>query len=151
LLREAHDIRRRARPADHRATGISALYLGSELLLGDRFAEAEPLLRDAIAEYQLNVPPDEHLIALARVELGRDLNALGRQAEAETELLAAASALESTNDIPYASSALGAFYTAWDQAEPGKGYDAKARKWFLKSVKGYIRPLRDTGRLKESE
>jgi len=25
-----------------------------------------------------------------------------------------------------------AFYTAWDKAEPGKGYDAKAAQWTKK-------------------
>ncbi len=149
LFREAYEIRRRAESPDHRATGVSALYYGGELLLADRFAEAEPLLREAIAQYQLVVPPDEWHTALARVELGRDLAALGRRSEAEAELLAAARGLETTNEFPYAASALGAFYAARDQIEPDKGYDAKSREWFLKSVKEYIRPMAPEGEVKE--
>src|SRR5262245_47427142 len=33
------------------------------------------------------------------------------------------------NPVERNSFAIGALYTAWDKAEPGKGYDAKAAEW----------------------
>jgi len=35
---------------------------------------------------------------------------------------------------------LAALYTTWDQAEPGKGYDAKAQQWFRKLIGTFVRP-----------
>jgi serine/threonine protein kinase len=143
LFREAYEIRRHANPPDHRATGFAAVYLGHINVLHNRYAEAEPLFREAIAEYQLASPPDAWATGLAHVELGRALNGLGRRTEAEAEFLAGVRELEFNNEGPMAKSALAAFYTDWDQSEPGKGYDAKAKEWFIKSIKIWIRPPLD--------
>jgi eukaryotic-like serine/threonine-protein kinase len=140
LFREAYEINRQATPSDHRVIGASSLYLGHTIFLQGRHAEAEPLLREALAEYQLAVPPDERSVALTQVELGRDLDALGRRLEAEVQLLDAARVLESTAEFGYPASALAAFYTAWDESEPGKGHDLQAREWFRKLIKGFIYP-----------
>jgi tetratricopeptide (TPR) repeat protein len=132
LFREAYEIQRRAKRVDHHALGISAVYLGAMLSLNHQYAEAEPILREAIAEYQLATHPNEGSIAFARLELGRTLIALERFSEAEAEYLEAARVLEPTNDVYYAANSLAILYTVWDQAEPGKGYDAKAQEWLVR-------------------
>jgi serine/threonine protein kinase len=132
MFREAYEIQRRAKPVDHHALGISAIYLGGVLSLNNQHAEAEPILRESIAEYQLATHPNESRIAFARFELGRTLSALGRFSEAEAEYLEAARILEPTNDFFYGASGLAVLYAAWNQAEPGKGYDAKAQEWLVR-------------------
>ena len=60
-------------------------------------------------------------------------------------------ALQSTAEFGYPASALAAFYTAWDESEPGKGHDLQAREWFLKLIKGVIRPDASTIEAKKSD
>jgi non-specific serine/threonine protein kinase/serine/threonine-protein kinase len=140
LLREAFDIYRRATPADHRVTGTSATHLANVLITLRKYAEAEPIARLAVAEHQAAVPIDYMALAFARVELGRDLIALGKYREAEAELLEAERILSpATDSFHVGILAPIALYSTWNQAEPGKGYDAKAQQWTRKLIGTYIR------------
>jgi serine/threonine protein kinase len=136
LFREAYDIYRRAVPSDHYATGESAMYLGNLLFKLDRHAEAEHFLREAIAEHQLVASPNVQAIAMTRLELVKDLVPLGKFSEAEQLLLEADRAFGSSKDF-YGIVAMVSFYTAWDQAEPGRGHDAKTHEWLRKLVSEY--------------
>jgi tetratricopeptide (TPR) repeat protein len=139
MFREAYDIYRLARPADHFVTGVSARYLASSLISQGRHAEAEPILRDAIAQHQLADPRDLWALAIARLELGRNLISTGKFPEAEAELIEVERALATTSDYRHGIFALAALYTVWDQTEPGKGYDVKARKWHGKHIETFVR------------
>jgi tetratricopeptide (TPR) repeat protein len=129
LFREVYEIHRQEMPADHRAIGESAAILSNLLHCLGRFVEAEPLAREAVDEHELAIPRDEWALAHARLELGRDLLSLRKFSEAEAVLLEAHGELLSTDSVHVGPLALTALYTAWDRAEPGKGYDAKAREW----------------------
>jgi serine/threonine protein kinase len=139
LFREVYEIHRRASPADHRSLGESAAILSNVLHRLGRFAEAEPLAREAVAEHELAAPRDEWALAHARLELGRDLLSLGKFAEAEAVLLEAHRELLSTDSVHVGPLALTALYTAWDRAEPGKGYDVKARDWLSNLMTTFVR------------
>jgi tetratricopeptide (TPR) repeat protein len=139
LFREAYEIHRRAKPADHRSIGESAALLSIVLHRLGRFAEAELLAREAVVEHELAVPHDEWALAHARLELGRDLTSLGRFSEAEPVLHHAQRELLSTDSIHVGPLALTALYTAWDRAEPGKGYDVKTREWSNNLLTTFLR------------
>jgi non-specific serine/threonine protein kinase/serine/threonine-protein kinase len=140
LLREAFDIYRRATPTDHRVTGTSATHLANVLITLRKYVEAEPIARLAVAEHQAAVPIDHMALAFARVELGRDLIALRKYREAEAELLEAERILSpATDSFHVGILAPIALYSTWNQAEPGKGYDAKAQQWTRKLIGTYIR------------
>jgi eukaryotic-like serine/threonine-protein kinase len=139
LFREAYQIYRRALPRDHFAIGVSARRLGSVLVTLGRYAEAEPTLRESVVAHQLAVPLDDWALALARMELGRDLVSMGRFSEAESLLLDAERALDATEDFRSGQLALAALYSTWHQAEPGKGYDAKALVWTRKLMGTFVR------------
>jgi serine/threonine protein kinase len=140
LLREAFDIYRRAIPRDHRAIGTSGTHLANVLITLRKYAEAEPIARQAVAEHQAAVPVDFMALAFARVELGRDLIALGKYREAEAELLEAERILSpATDSFHVGILAPIALYSTWNQAEPGKGYDAKAQEWTRKLIGTFIR------------
>jgi tetratricopeptide (TPR) repeat protein len=94
FFREAYDIHHQAVPADHHWLGASAVYLGNLLNTFNGFKEAEPLLREAVAEYQLEDPPRQSLITWARMDLARCLIGLGRFAEAEKVYLDSMSFLQ---------------------------------------------------------
>ena len=77
--------------------------------------------------------------ARARLELGRVLLSLGKFSEAEAVLLDAQRELLSTDSVHVGPLALTALYTAWDRAEPGKGYDVKAREWLSNLMTTFVR------------
>jgi tetratricopeptide (TPR) repeat protein len=143
LFREAFDIYRGAHPADDFAIGISATYLASTLIPQEKFDEAELALREGIAAHQRAPQPDRWALAITRIELGRSLISRGRFPEAEAALVEAQRDLASTEAYQQGLFALAALYTAWNEAEPGKGYDQKAREWFRKHVETYVR-LKET-------
>jgi serine/threonine protein kinase len=140
VFREAYKIYRKAEPPDHFARGASAAHYGNALFVLDRFAEAEPILRESVAEYEQAPLHDAYAIALARLELGRTLAALKRFPEAETELLKTWDVLRTSRDYHYGALAVAGMYISWNNAEPGKGYDAKAQEWFQKMVDDFVRP-----------
>ncbi len=138
-FREAYDIYRRAVPADPFAIGVSARYLASVLIPLGRYDEAEPVLREGIAAHGRAASPDLWALAIMRIELGRNLLSTGRFSDAEAELIEAQRVLASTEDYREGTFALAALYAVWDQAEPGEGYDAKAREWFRKLIDTFVR------------
>jgi hypothetical protein len=101
--------------------------------------EAIPLAREAIAHHLLAVPQDDMALAFARLELGRGLVALDKFSDAESMLLDAERALIKTEHFHLGMLAPIALYTTWDYAEPGKGYDAKARERTSKLIGTFVR------------
>jgi len=139
LFRDAYEIYRNATPEDHRATGTSATNLANVLITLRRYESAEPVARRAVAELKLTNPVDLIALAFARLELGRDLIALNRFQDAEYEVLEAERILTGTDHFHIGMFATVALYSSWNQAEPGKGYDAQAERWMHKLVGTYIR------------
>jgi serine/threonine protein kinase len=139
LFHEAYEIHRHAKPVDHRLIGESATNLANVQNTLGRYAEAEPLARQAVAEQQQAVPEDPWGMAMARLELGRSLIAAGKFPDAETELVEVDRALARTHQFHFGPMSLAALYTAWDQAEPGKGYDVKADDWLRNLMSSFIR------------
>jgi serine/threonine protein kinase len=138
-FREAYEIRCHAVPVDHRAAGESATHLANVLITLRRYEEAEEVARKAISEHRAAMPIDFIAVALAQLELGRDLIALRRFPEAEREVLSAERVLAQTDFFHAGILAPISLYTAWDRAQPGMGYDAKAHEWMRKLVGTYIR------------
>jgi serine/threonine protein kinase/Tfp pilus assembly protein PilF len=138
LFREA--IQHGRATADHRTIGVNAMHLGALLSLMDRHNEAEPLLREAIVKLQRAGKFSEASIPYARMELGRTLVALGRFADAEQQFLESMRVLRSTTSYYFPAIALAGMYQAWDKAEPGHGYDAKAQEWVGNIVREFYHP-----------
>jgi serine/threonine protein kinase/tetratricopeptide (TPR) repeat protein len=132
MLREAVEIRRGAFGANAPDTLFVLNNLAFLLDAQGKFAEAEPMFRQILGA---NSP--EHTgwrRGNVNMGLGHSLTGLGRYAEAEAALLEAEVILATASQVPtgrHAQSlrALAELYTAWDKAEPGKGYDVKARQW----------------------
>jgi serine/threonine protein kinase/tetratricopeptide (TPR) repeat protein len=140
LFREAYDIHRRAASVDHRAIGEFATILANVLITLGRYAEAETFAREAVAAQLQAKPLDVWGLAHARLELGRNLLAMGKFADAEAVLIQAERALAETPGFPLGNIAMVALYTRWNEAEPGKGYNAKAQEWFRNLI-GMFVPL----------
>jgi hypothetical protein len=71
------------------------------------------------------------------MQLGKALALQGRWSDAEAELLEAERVLAVAEGGPpgihdLSVTGLATFYSLWDKAEPGKGYDAKAKEWRAK-------------------
>jgi serine/threonine protein kinase len=138
LFREAYDIYRRAVPADQFAIGVSARYLASVLVPLGRHDEAEPVLREGIAAHQRAASPDLWALAIARIEHGRNLMSTGKFTEAEAELIEAQRVLVTTEANRDGIFALAVLYAVWNESEPGKGHDLKAREWFRKLINTFV-------------
>jgi hypothetical protein len=118
--------------------------VAGELLRLGAAARAEPYLRECVALRE-TLFPDEHPRSwtkqTARSQLGESLCGQGRFAEAEPLLIAACEALRGDARVPLPAKTKGKdlkrealervirLYEAWDQAEPGKGFDARAAEW----------------------
>jgi tetratricopeptide (TPR) repeat protein len=125
-------------PAGNSYPPIVASNFASLLLARGKAGEAVPLYQKALASLQASSVVEPWKLGIMREGYGRAFTALGRFPEAETELLAAEFIL--SNDPPQAPGyharsldSLVALYQAWDKAEPGKGYDAKAERWKARS------------------
>lgn len=96
-------------------------------------AEAEQIYRVVLADLKLDSPQAERLAAAAHRELGRGYLSAGRFQEAEQELLQAQRGLAKHDghfDAHQSCVALlEQLYLAWDKADSGKGYAAKAKEW----------------------
>ena len=68
--------------------GIAISNLASAYLEFERYAEAEPLFRDAVARFAESRSPEDLDTGIARIKLGRVLFRQGRLPEAEGELRA---------------------------------------------------------------
>jgi hypothetical protein len=124
-FREVLDIYRNATPVNHYELAKSLLYLGN-------------IYRQSAAEYRLAFPQDDGVAATAELEHGVVLLELDRLAEAERLMLASESVMrKNTSWRVYSAAAVACLYAKWDQAEPGKGYDAKVREWSSKILDAY--------------
>jgi serine/threonine protein kinase len=139
LFREALAMIRAATPENHLELAKKILNLGNSLAWQQKFAEAEPFYRDSIAQYELAFPPDHTTLALARMEYAFILIRLKRFPEAEAIALKSAPVLQSSPPWRlFSAAALASLYARWDEAEPGKAYDKKAREWSLKILDAYV-------------
>lgn len=98
--------------------GLATLHLDRE-----RFAAAEPLIREALAIRRAGLPPGHRLIGDSLVELGVCLTGLRRYVEAERHLLAAQRLYLAATPVDDGRSArvarrLNALYTAWGRGLP---------------------------------
>jgi eukaryotic-like serine/threonine-protein kinase len=139
FFREALAMIRAATPENHLELAKKLLNLGNSLAWQQKFAEAEPFYRDSLAQYELAFPPDHTTLALARMEYAFILIRLKRFPEAESIALKSAPVLQSSPPWRlFSAAALASLYARWDEAEPGKGYDKKAREWSLKILDAYV-------------
>ncbi len=141
LAREAHAGFGRTLGPGHPWTLTGAHTLGSVLRAQGRLDEAEPRLREAAAGRKAALGPAHPRTLSSAAAYGLLLADQGRFADAERELLLAAEAAGvGEGRVPPGAAvlidALARVYEAWDKAEPGKGYDAKAARWRAQSPAG---------------
>jgi tetratricopeptide (TPR) repeat protein len=138
-FREALDGRRRTLGVSHSDTLQLQYYLGENLRLRGRNQEAEGVLRQALAGQERLGASTSPIAFMIRLDLARALTGLARYPESESLLLSTSKALgaghggagagRGPNGEDPCARDLVDLYTAWDRAEPGKGYDAKAAEW----------------------
>jgi tetratricopeptide (TPR) repeat protein len=139
LFREAADIDRVATPPQDYALGNDLDYLAETLVTQQRFADAEPLFRESLVAYRRVLPENTWRLGFIRSRLGYTLTALRRFPEAEKVLIEAERLSAAYPDWhQWAISAFVGLYNAWDQAEPGKGYNAKAKQWSARLLPPYM-------------
>jgi serine/threonine protein kinase/Tfp pilus assembly protein PilF len=131
LYREALQRIRAAVPPNDPELAAPLINLGELLFAKSNFDEAEPLLRESLIVLRANTANEDWRFGLARMVLGRIHTARKQWPEAEAELVQAERLLAPARDIQprgyfLCVKGLADLYTTWDQAEPGKGYDAKA-------------------------
>jgi serine/threonine protein kinase/tetratricopeptide (TPR) repeat protein len=137
--REAVEKRRRVLGEEHQLTLVSIIYSGDLLREMNKPAEAIELLAPSeAAACKAFTGVNPRILALMLTTLGRARVTLGynpnRFNVAETNLLEAHQLYVKTGGEKHKNAldcvqGLIDIYTAWDKAEPGKGYDAKAREW----------------------
>lgn len=133
LLREAFEIVDRVPPPGFPFAGNIECNLAAVLLDQGCAADAEPLFRAALESFQ-RAGGESWKLAVGRLGLGRAEAALDRYQEGEANLLEAEPVLAGAGDLAPGAheqclSALVELYLAWEQAEPGQGYNAKAETW----------------------
>lgn len=138
-LRDALESARRTYGPDHSTTLIFTTNMGDLLVLLGRAEEAIGVLEPAeLAVRALSRDGNPRRLGLFLSNMGRARAGIGydaaRFAQAESELLEAHALLvkdaaPSPRDTIECTRALVALYTAWNESEPGKGYDAKAAEW----------------------
>jgi len=128
-------------PDGHLRTADSQFGLGQTLMELGQFSAAEALFCQALGIFETE--GKKHPMGSSRVAdchwgLGQVLSGSGQFPEAEQHLL---TAQEIIANLPPVQSELRAgrvlealvyLYTAWDESEPGSGYDAKAVEWRAK-------------------
>ncbi|MCA9286329.1 MAG: serine/threonine protein kinase [Phycisphaerales bacterium] len=134
LQAEALDGQRRVMASDDIRTLRSIDSLAFMLAELGRGEEALSLAEEAIARGQATLPPGRHFHGRALETRGRALLALGRFAEAESDLLEAHTRLTKARGprddwTRRVAEGLTALYTAWNVAEPGAGHAAQAATW----------------------
>ena len=135
--REVLEIRRRTLGNEHPDTQDSMIDLAELLEQQRNFADAEALWMQLLAIRVDTLSPADWRIANMKSRLGGALLGQGRFAEAEPLLLSGHEGLLASSQTPRepqdrlseAAERLVDLYAAWDKAEPGKGYDAKAAEW----------------------
>jgi serine/threonine protein kinase len=134
LYREVLEIQRKSLPAQHPDTTRTVSNLGWLLLEDSKPQEAEPLFREAMADFEHSFGPGHWIVANTRMGLGSALCDMKQFSRAEPELLGAELTMVKVKGIDpkrhrHTIEALVELYRSWDAAEPGKGFDAKARQW----------------------
>ena len=134
-LRAALEKSRRVNGEEHVTTLSSVTSLGALLTAKGKYAEARTLLApfEAPARKTFSSGKPKRLASFL-MNLGKARAALGEFAAAETDLLEAQSSfikspVSRPADIRECTKAIVDLYTAWNTAEPGKGYAAKADDW----------------------
>jgi tetratricopeptide (TPR) repeat protein len=121
--------------AGHPTVLSAARQLSGILLEQKRYADAAELLSPAeAAARKTYTGSSERSLGSFLENLGRARARLGQFAPAEANLLEAHAIYAKTRGPTHADSRnctrlLVEFYTLWDKAEPGQGYDAKAAAW----------------------
>ena len=138
-MREAVEKRRRVQGDEHPMTLNAIGFLGQLLQSQGKHAEAIALLAPAEAAGRAALTgANASRLGSILTTLGRARAALpfdaDRFALAESNLLEAHALFAKSRDenrksMPRCVQGLVGLYTAWDLAEPGKGYDAKAAEW----------------------
>ena len=149
VWREHVDQMRTATPTGNWNLTNALFEYGAALLENDRAKDAEPLLRECLSIREKASKKNDWRIAEARRVLGECLSrqgadpslALGARIEklreAEPILIELADAVvgdstSSDDDKTEAIQRVVDLYEAWDTAEPGQGYEAKAAQWRAK-------------------
>jgi tetratricopeptide (TPR) repeat protein len=119
---------------DHPDTITSIANMGNSLRTRKRYTEAVTYLDRALRSARKALPADAQGTSFILGWYGSCLRDLGRHAEAESMLTESRAMMVrlTEEDHPIStqmSLGLQLLYEAWDKAEPGKGYDAKAREW----------------------
>ncbi|UCE58267.1 MAG: serine/threonine protein kinase [Phycisphaerales bacterium] len=133
-FREALKGKRRVLGNDHPSTLISIHNLGRSLGKQGQLEEAEALGAEAVAGVRKSLPAGHRRIGVFLAAYGKTLTLLKRYAEAEGALMEGQTILASQLGLAHRRTiknmqALVDLYTAWHEAEPGKGYDEKAQDW----------------------
>jgi tetratricopeptide (TPR) repeat protein len=134
LYREALEGYRRVLGPDHPFTLVAISNMGGMMLRRDRPAEAEAFLREATDRSRRAAGDQNPRTLMFIANLGTVLARQHKFPEAETLLLesdrgyASAQVTDPSRRHGIAAE-LAKMYTAWDKAEPGKGYDSRARQW----------------------
>jgi len=141
LARELVADARAKLPKDSPELAAQLATLSLTLLKLNAWDEAEPLMRECLAIRE-QTQPDAWTTFNTRSMLGGVLLGQNRLAEAEPLLLKGYQGMKDREAaippqakvlrIPEALERLVALCEAWDKAEPGKGYDAKAEEWRIK-------------------
>jgi tetratricopeptide (TPR) repeat protein len=119
---------------EHPDTLIAISNMGFLLRAEGKLDEAEPYYREALAKYR-RVLGNEHAETLISMDnLGSLLSSQGQYAAAEALPLPgaaiAAARLPMGHDVRLRlTRTITKLYGAWNTAQPGKGYDARAAEW----------------------
>ncbi|MCP3915671.1 MAG: serine/threonine protein kinase [bacterium] len=132
--REALERCRQVLGDGHQRTLLVMATQGQLLARLGRLDEAEPVAREAVAATRRTLPAGDWRIGAALGSLGRLLVARGQLEQAEAVLLEAhevyAAALGREHErVQRTAGDLAGLYDAWELAEPGAGYGAKAAAW----------------------
>ena len=135
--RRAMESYRRVLGDDHPETLKVISNMGSLLELMGRYEGARVYCLEAIDRARRSPDENARYIGLYLARYGRALMGLRRFADSETALLEALAIHETEHGSRHERTTqtvrwLVDLYTAWHEAEPGKGYDAKAAQWRAK-------------------
>jgi serine/threonine protein kinase/tetratricopeptide (TPR) repeat protein len=146
-LREGMQKSRRVLGDAHANTLVSITIMGKLLVAQGNYAEAEKLLSPSEAAARKTLGGEApRQFALFLLDLGKARTASREFATAQANLLEALSIYSKAHGAndKYArlcTQAIIDLYVAWNAAEPGKGYDAKAVEWKRKlAASGIVAP-----------
>lgn len=138
--RKALDLHVKIYVDDHRFVARPRTLLGRILVAQDRWAEAEPLLREAIAIREQRLPPQSWKTAKSRSILGCALAGLGRFEEAEPLVLAGYEVITKDRGPQHrrtyeALERIIFLYEKWGKSENADEYRAKLPEpyWLIES------------------